>query len=310
MVAAVGLRLAALLCVLWVQSATAEWGKGGKGNWGSKDWHGGRWGHGKHQWQGQVNSQSGIETGLAIAQFLDEKKRRKSRPQRFVFRLLLSWFLTAASAQGPKKATCKGKSQPRAGRTPGIPWCCHERESRSWTSQKTDGTRTEAASWASGCGNSTSCWSQTVPVPFRKSSYQDSRRSLPRRFWLTTWMSLPLNLGTFCPVPSKIVKAEYWAPFWRMSRWQHLGPTKIVLGAVLHHLQDVLEIENWVRAADIPFPVSGFPHPARHLGGTCLVICCLIIWICIPSAANPVAVMWPWAPAVCQRILAGDECVG
>ena len=79
MVAAVGLRLAALLCVLWVQSATAGWGKGGKGNWGSKDWHGGRWGHGKHQWQGQVNSQSGIETGLAIAQFLDEKKRRKSR---------------------------------------------------------------------------------------------------------------------------------------------------------------------------------------------------------------------------------------
>ena len=49
-----------------------------------------------------------------------------------------------------------------------------------------------------------------------------------------------------------------------------------------------------MRAADIPFPVSGFPHPARHLGGTCLVICCLIIWICIPSAANPVAVMWPW----------------
>ena len=40
--------------------------------------------------------------------------------------------------------------------------------------------------------------------------------------------------------------------------------------AVLHHLQDVLEIENGVRAADIPFPVSGFPHPARHLGGTCL----------------------------------------
>ena len=79
MVAAVSLRLAALLCVLWVQSATAGWGKGGKGNWGSKDWHGGRWGHGKHQWQGHVNSQSGIETGLAIAQFLDGKKRQKSR---------------------------------------------------------------------------------------------------------------------------------------------------------------------------------------------------------------------------------------
>ena len=76
MVAAVSLRLAALLCVLWVQSATAGWGKGGKGNWGSKDWHGGRWGHGKHQWQGHVNSQSGIETGLAIAQFLDGKKRQ------------------------------------------------------------------------------------------------------------------------------------------------------------------------------------------------------------------------------------------
>ena len=73
MVAAVGLCLAALLCVLWVQSATSGWGKGGKGNWDSKDWHGGRWGHGKHQWQAQVNSQSGIETGLAIAQFLDEK---------------------------------------------------------------------------------------------------------------------------------------------------------------------------------------------------------------------------------------------
>ena len=48
-----------------------------------------------------------------------------------------------------------------------------------------------------------------------------------------------------------------------------------------------------MRAA-IPFPMSGFTHPAQLLGGTCFVICGLIIWICILSAVNPVAATWPW----------------
>ena len=205
MVAAVGLRLAALLCVLWVQSATAEWGKGGKGNWGSKDCMGAGGAmastSGRDKWTLSLASKRGSQSLSSwmkkSAGSLAAEIRLPTPPQ-----LVPHRSIGARTEKSNLQRDKSTKSWKNSGHSVMLPW----KRKQKLNKPKTDGTRTEAASWASGCGNSTSCEARQCPCHFASQVIRTPEEACPEgsdwpRGWVCLWI-----LGRFVPCRPRLWK--------------------------------------------------------------------------------------------------------